>query len=245
MVYYRIKLCPETDLNVRPEWAYRLYAALLAMGTEQFGDMVHRDGITPISQHLERDRNGLVWCVSLFGQQAADTLGEVLERHNRFYLKKGNIVLAVTDRIRQPIPDIEQLLQLGEGYSGRHRLDFQTPAAFKTGGRYCCIPNQRLILQNLFKQWNGCFPECPIEDEDGEGIDSMAQGLECSGFQLRSQTYYLKGNSIPGFTGWMTMENRLTGFHRQLADALLIFSGYTGIGIKTTLGMGGVQHRLL
>lgn len=73
----------------------------------------------------------------------------------------------------------------------------------------------------------------------------MAQGLECSGFQLRSQTYYLKGNSIPGFTGWMTLENRLTGFHRQLADALLIFSGYTGIGIKTTLGMGGVQHRLL
>ena len=59
MVYYRIKLCPETDLNVRPEWAYRLYAALLAMGTEQFGDMVHRDCITPISQHLERDRDGL------------------------------------------------------------------------------------------------------------------------------------------------------------------------------------------
>ena len=84
------------------------------MGTEQFGDMVHRDCITPISQHLERDRDGLVWCVSLFGQQAADTLGEVLERHNRFYLKKGNIVLAVTDRIRQPIPDVEQLLQLGE-----------------------------------------------------------------------------------------------------------------------------------
>ena len=51
----------------------------------------------------------------------------------------------------------------------------------------------------------------------------MAQGLECSGFQLRSQTYYLKGNSIPGFTGWMTLENRLTGFHRQLADALADF----------------------
>ena len=59
MVHYRIKLCLETDLNVRPEWAYRLYAALLAMGTEQFGDMVHRDGITPISQHLERDGDGV------------------------------------------------------------------------------------------------------------------------------------------------------------------------------------------
>ena len=137
MVYYRIKLCPETDLNVRPEWAYRLYAALLAMGTEQFGDMVHRDCITPISQHLERDRDGLVWCVSLFGQQAADTLGEVLERHNRFYLKKGNIVLAVTDRIRQPIPDVEQLLQLGE------RMQRKAPAGFSNAG---CLQNRRTIL---------------------------------------------------------------------------------------------------
>lgn len=245
MVYYKIRLHPETDLVVRREWAYRLYAALLAMGTEQFGDAVHRDGITPISQHLERDGNELVWYVSLFGQQAADTLGGVLERHNRFYLKKGNIVLTVIDRSRQPIPDAGQFLQLGEGCGGRHRLDFHTPAAFKTGGRYCCIPTQRLILQNLVKQWNGCFPECPIEDEDGEGIDSMAHGLDCTDYLLHSRSYYLKGNAIPGFTGWMTLENRLTGFHRELADALLIFSRYTGIGIKTTLGMGGVQHRLM
>ena len=91
------------------------------------------------------------------------------------------------------------------------------------------------------KKWNGCLPECPIEDEDGEGLETMACGLRCRRFQLRNQMYYLKGNSIPGFVGELTIENRLNGFHRQLADALLLFSAYSGVGVKTTLGMGGVE----
>ena len=55
--------------------------------------------------------------------------------------------------------------------------------------------------------------------------------------------YYLKGSSIPGFVGELTLENRLEGFQRQLADALLLFADHAGVGIKTTLGMGGVEHQ--
>ena len=43
--------------------------------------------------------------------------------------------------------------------------------------------------------------------------------------------------------GELTLENRLSGFHRQLADVLLLFSGYSGVGIKTALGMGGVRRQ--
>ena len=40
----------------------------------------------------------------------------------------------------------------------------------------------------------------------------------------------------------MTLDNRLSGFHRELVGALLTFAGYAGVGIKTSLGMGGVTH---
>jgi CRISPR/Cas system endoribonuclease Cas6 (RAMP superfamily) len=33
----------------------------------------------------------------------------------------------------------------------------------------------------------------------------------------------------------------LSGFHKQLANALLAFGTYSGVGIKTTLGMGGLE----
>ena len=73
----------------------------------------------------------------------------------------------------------------------------------------------------------------------------MADGLLCSRFALHDQSYCLKGKRIPGFVGSMTLENKLAGFHRELADALLVFAGYAGVGIKTALGMGGVIHRML
>ena len=68
-------------------------------------------------------------------------------------------------------------------------------------------------------------------------------GLLCRGYQLRDQSYFLKDNHVPGFVGSLTLDSTcLSGFHRTLADALLYFSGYSGIGIKTTLGMGGIGH---
>ena len=142
--------------------------------------------------------------------------------------------------------DVEELFFRCAGCSGWHRLEVRTPASFKSRGQYQILPTPRLILQSLIKQWNGCFPDCPIEDEDGQGMEAMAAGLLCRGYQLRDQGYFLKGNHIPGFVGGMTLDStRLPGFHRTLADALLYFSGYAGIGIKTALGMGGVGHRFL
>lgn len=73
-------------------------------------------------------------------------------------------------------------------------------------------------------------------------MEAMAAGLVCSRFQLHDQVYFLKGSAVPGFVGTMTLDNRLSGFHRELVGALLTFAGYAGVGIKTSLGMGGVTH---
>ena len=50
----------------------------------------------------------------------------------------------------------------------------------------------------------------------------------------------INGQSIPGFTGELTLKCRLDGFHLTMANLLLHFAPYAGVGIKTALGMGGV-----
>ena len=140
------------------------------------------------------------------------------------------------------VHDVDELFARAARQEGRHALRFQTPTAFKSRGQYVNLPTTRLLIQSLVQKWNGSFLDCPIEDEDGQGVETLAAGLRWRGFQLRDQTYRLKGSAIPGFVGRAVVENRLSGFHRQLADALLLFSGYSGVGIKTALGMGGVIH---
>lgn len=90
---------------------------------------------------------------------------------------------------------------------------------------YLPLPTTRLIVQSLMKKWNGCISECPIEDEDGQGMETLAAGLRPRDFQLRSRTYYLKGNSIPGFVGELTLENRLGWLSQRTCGRTASFCG--------------------
>ena len=243
LTQYKLALSPNRSCHPRPEWGYRLYASLLEEVPASFASGVHQDTVTPVSQFLTVRDGSLLWTVSLLGGDSESTLRPVLERAERFHLQKDGVTLSIQNRRVQEVPDVDELLVRGAAHSGIHHLCFCTATAFKSKGQYLNLPTSRLIVQSLMKKWNGCFPDCPIEDNDGEGMEALAAGLRCKQFRLRDRMYYLKGNSIPGFVGELTLENRLGGFHRQLASALLLFSAYAGIGIKTTLGMGGIQTK--
>lgn len=238
---YQLDLVPDRPCRPRAEWGYRLYAALLDRLPAEFGQMVHRDEVSPVSQFVCREGEGLRWTVTLLGEEAQALAGPALEGAEPFPLNKEEVVLTPALRRQDRVSCVEELLLLGGG-GNRHRLTFRTPAAFKSQGRYVSLPTPWLVLQSLVKKWNGCFPDCPIEDEDGQGLAAMAAGLTCGDFRLWSRSYWLKGRPIPGFRGELVLENCLSGFHRDLAGALLAFSGFAGVGIKTALGMGGVEH---
>lgn len=242
LTQYQFHLKPDQACRVQPEWSYQLYAALLQQAPVDFGTAAHWDVVTPISQYLHCRENSVVWTVSLLGESAEQTLGTALERLDRIELTGKQIGMRVEQRNCRHIADAEQLFLLAAGHQGLHRLEFLTPTAFKSQGQYVILPNTRLILQSLIKKWNGCILECPIDDADNQGLERMAAGLLCQDYRLQSGRFTLKGHPIPGFTGQILLENRLSGFHRQMTDALLLFAEYAGIGIKTTLGMGGVAR---
>lgn len=120
----------------------------------------------------------------------------------------------------------------------RVSLTFVTPTAFRQAGRYAIFLQERLMVQSLAQRWTAVFPQCPLEDADA--LDAMLTGLHIVDYNLRTTRFPLKGGRIPGFTGTCTLESRLPQPLRQLWTTLLTFSRYSGIGIKTTIGMGAV-----
>ena len=240
---YQLTLEPDRPCAIGPEWGYRLYAAQLSQTPEGFGAALHQNAVTPLSQFVWAEKTGaLHWTVSLLGEISEEILSPLLEGVPSLYLERDRVELRVTAIRSDWVHDVDELFARAARQEGRHALRFQTPTAFKSRGQYVNLPTTRLLMQSLVQKWNGSFLDCPIEDEDGLGVETLAAGLRWRGFQLRDQSYRLKGSAIPGFVGRTVVENRLSGFHRQLADALLLFSGYSGVGIKTALGMGGVIH---
>ena len=241
LTQYEITLSSDQSAP-RSEWAYRLYAALLENAPSEFGTLVHQNTVVPVSQFFVPKAGMWCWTVNLLGEDCTRVLSPCLEGERAYYLDKDHACLRVEKLERHIVEDVDTLFALAEKSKGNpHILRFQTPTAFKSQRRYVTLPSPWLLIQNLMNRWNGCITQCPIEDEDGQGLRTLAYGLVFRQFRLESQVYHLKGNGIPGFVGELTVENKLQGFHQQLADALLLFAAYSGVGIKTALGMGGIE----
>ena len=224
----------------RPEWAYRLYSECLREVPFAYGEKLHSNNVTPVSQYLKRNGEKIIWTVNLLGEEAEKYLKPVFLEKQVYHIGPE---IKVVDQKVQTIADADSLLAMAAGGSGGlHRLCFETATAFKSQGQYTNLLTIKLIIQSLIKKWNGCFPEMPIEDEDGQGMDALIAGLHCLDYQLHDQRYTLKGTCIHGAAGNIVIKNALKGFHKEFTDALLLFSGYSGVGIKTALGMGGVRH---
>ncbi len=236
-----LTLRPARPCCPQPSWGHRMYALMLENLPEHYCDTLHQNAKTPVSQYLLPQPDGTVlWRITLLGQECRRIAGPVLNETDHFYLKHEKLPLTVIRREMQTVESVEQLFTMVQTPC-RHRLEFLTAACFRRQGHYLPLPDPRLILQSQIQKWNDCFPECPIEDQ-GDGLDAMAAGLLIHSFQIRDQKFWLKGYPVPGFVGEMALENQLEGFHRLLADVLLEFSGFAGVGMKTALGMGGTVH---
>lgn len=215
--------------------AYPLYAAMLEHAPKDFAARLHDSAVTPVSQYV----HGSTWRVSLFGEEAIDTLSPVLESMQEVFLRRERTHIDLALSTVTQIETVDELLNAPS--RNRGTLELLTPTAFKSGGVYQLLPTQRLVMQSLILKWNGCFGDiCPIEDEGG-GLEALSEGIRYRSVQLNSQTYSMKHTQIPGVLGSIAFDSRLEGFHRQLANALLTFGTYSGLGIKTTLGMGGLH----
>lgn len=215
--------------------AYPLYAAMLERAPREFAARLHESTVTPVSQYVRGD----LWQVSLFGAGSIETLSPILEGLDEVFLRRYRTRVTLEQAGFRRIDSVDDLLE--HPVWDRGSLSFRTPTAFKSAGVYQLLPTQRLVLQSLILKWNGCFGDvCPIED-DGGGLEALAEGLCYRSLRLDSTEFAMKHTRIPGVLGQIAFENRLSGFHKQLANALLAFGTYSGVGIKTTLGMGGLE----
>lgn len=227
---YRLRLSEQ--LNHRD--AYRLYSFLLDQLPADLAQQLHDSPAHSLSQYTD----GTDWVISVMGSRACDALMPTILSLKTIDLAVGCRQLTVCDCSLQSIESVEELLSAPA--PSIRTLQFRSPTAFKSRGSYQLLPTQHLLLQSLIRRWNQVFAdECPIEDE-GEGLDALEAGLIYRALELRSRIFRLKGGSIPAVIGSVEIENRLQGFHSQLLNALLTFGTYSGVGIKTGLGMGGI-----
>lgn len=221
-------------------WAYRIYGWLMAQLPADTAARLHEQGEHPLSQSLCFDATAQtsVWTLNLLDEALAAQVRPLLAGCTTLELHGAPLQM-------EPLGShsvengLQLLLAARENPASRTRLWFRTPCAFKQAGRYAIYPQEFLLLQSLVLHWNTAFPDCQLSDPDA--LDAILRGLRILDYNLHTVSYPIKNTRIPGFVGSAVVEARLALPLLELWNALLSFAPYGGIGIKTTLGMGGVS----
>lgn len=237
---YKFSILSNNDEKIWPHWAYRFYAFLLENVSEDYADFLHLQGEKPISQYIyyNRNRNQSIWTVNLLNELAVNNFSPILDTLKEVSLNTQRFIVEKL-KLKTIENNIELLEPSSEILNYNYSLNFLTPTSFKQDGNYVIFPQVSLIMHSLINKWNFATPDYLIEDDDAFNL--LLRGLRIKSYRLHSSVFPLKNVNITGFSGSITLNSHLSIPMLEIFKLLINFSQYSGIGVKTALGMGGIQ----
>ena len=119
------------------------------------------------------------------------------------------------------------------------KLAFLSPASFKSDGAYDIFPDVKKILRSIMLNFDYFSPQVKIYDYDAP--DFFAQQARIADYSLQSARFSLEGVRIPSFKGKITLRLKGNAQTLKILNLILAFGELSGVGIKTSLGMGHVR----
>ena len=220
-----------------------LQSILMEHAEGDYAACLHASAFNPYSQYCSLEDSGkLIWRVNALTDEAAERLVSPISKIESFTLRNINETFFVK-RKRYDVFGVDRLLDILREESGStFRLRFLTPTAFKSKGRYVIMPDVRLIFQNLLMHYNQAY--AGDNDIDSDTLEYLAEHTSITSYNLRSKYFprtMEKSDKIPAFSGSLTLRVRGPQSLRGLVAMLLAFGEAAGVGVKTSMGMGGMQ----
>lgn len=245
-----------TEIEVWPQQDIRLYSssgsvfhgALMECIGADVAERLHKESLRPYSQHIwfDKIRGCSVWQIGTVNDEAYECIVRPVLEKDCIYLKQKQVHVSLRNGKVTEVASFDGIADAmfgcGEVPQGV-QLSFVTTTSFKHEGQYDIFPELTRVFYSLLQRWNQYAEGIGMEQEGLERI--LSQYCRVRRYELKSQPYALEHSVIYGFGG--SMQVRFTGndMTRRLAGALLSMAPYTGIGIKTALGMGAVRTQLI
>lgn len=241
----KLQILFEPNEKLRPDscLASLFQGVLMQKVSEQFAAQMHISAVRPYSQYITNCDDRIVWTVCTLNKNTRKNIIDILlsDSFRTVCLDNKNITLKAEEKKLTEVSYSELLDKYYlHGESSRYiSLQFLTQTAFKRNGKYVIMPDSQMILNNLIRKFDCVCEQNEIYDD--MLAEYITEHTEIVEYCLRSRKYSMEGITIPSFTG--TVKLKLGGNKEFicLSNMLLDFAQYSGIGIKTAMGMGACQ----
>ncbi len=117
-------------------------------------------------------------------------------------------------------------------------MRFASPTAFSLGDRcFALFPEPRLVWNSLMRSWNLYAPEV-LHLDKVELRALVVNQVVVEDYHLHTEVRRFPTYSQKGFVGTCTYHVKVRDSYAPQVAALAEFARYSGIGYKTTMGMG-------
>lgn len=217
------------------------HGVLMELLPEEYAAELHVSRRHPYAQHIERQGDEWHWIITALNEDTAQRLlQQVLMKVNDFTVKKHQLHIKVIEKNYQELSDSNLAKSFYQEQAGKYiMLQFVTPTTFKHDGRYVNFPDVHRMFSNIMKKFDAINPDEKMYDEDT--LEQLVEHTVMSRYELRSTVYSLEGVRIPAFIGKITLKMCGSQTMINFANMLFDFASYSGIGVKTAMGMGAIK----
>lgn len=238
----KIILKPEEPVNMSINMSSVMHGVLMELIGQETAEKLHTESLRPYSQYLEIADDQMIWYVCSLNEFAHEKIIKVLldESIKAIYLKKHKVKFDIVSKELKNLPVKELSAGFYRENSDRYvKLRFLTPTAFKQSGKYTFYPDLSCIYGSLMRRMDFVSLRSGMYDDDL--LEELTRRSEIVGYNLRTVNYHLEGVRIPAFIGWITI--KVTGAQSLInyVNMLMRFGEFSGVGIKTSLGMGALK----
>ncbi len=209
----------------------------------EYGEYLHSSALLPYSLRLTRGEEGYYFLnISALNSDACRNIIEPVYESigESIFLKGKNLQVHVTEKSVET-EDYGNLIK-NTVFSPPVRkiiIRFMTPTAFKSEGEYVFYPTVGFILSSLCRKYSAAGEGDDIYTP--ELLGDLEDNVKITSYNLRSSYFSLEGVRIPAFTGWVKFNIGGPGPLVGVVNLLAKFGEFSGVGIKTSLGMGCIR----
>lgn len=236
----KLEILISSEDSISYNMASLFHGALMACLDTKYVDYLHNCNINPYSQHIENRENDWYWIISTLTKEAyqkiicdsfMDITGIRLEKKG-IDIKFESKILHVNEK-----DSLIKNFYTGE-YDNYINIEFKTTTSFKKNGEFINFPDVRCIYQSLMNKYD-CSNSSEVMFSE-ETLKQLHESTKIVQYDLRSSLFHMEGIKIPGFLGKIKLRicgpRTITNF----ANILFEFGEYSGIGAKTSMGMGAM-----
>lgn len=219
-----------------------MHGVLMERIQTEYADKLHEDGLKPFSQYVLPCDEGMKWTVNCLNDECAEQFDRAfIHGSGSIFLKSKDMELDIVSRSMSSM-SYKRLIETSYfGEVSRFAcIKFKTPCSFKNDGKYMIFPDVGMIYSNLMRKFDEFSGEYSMYD--GNMFRSLVEKTAVTSYNLRSSVYHLESVRIPSFMGKITVKNSGPAQLGNLVRLLFAFGEYSGVGVKTALGMGAAER---